>query len=152
MALSAGKAAEGIDAEVSAARETPPSSSRLSMPFRERLILSECGAAIGGFALGATQGGLVAGLRFRAENAHRLPETTTGWYFYHRSKNYNAMFGGIKEGLRLGGRTCVWVSAYVLAEEAVDQLRGGSRDFVSSVVASLALAGFVSAWSKQISI
>ena len=54
-----------------------------------------------GFGLGAVQGGKMAGLRFRAENAHRLPNDTTGWYFYHKAKNYQAMYGGVKEGLKM---------------------------------------------------
>jgi len=66
----------------------------------------------------------MAGLVFRAENAHRLPTSQVGWYLYHKSKNYHVALGGIKEGLRMGLRLAVWTGLFLYMEEAVDRLRG----------------------------
>lgn len=99
---------------------------RLSLPFGYRSPLAISIALTTGFGLGAVQGGKLAGLRFRAENAHRLPTSQAGWFFYHKSKNYNAMLGGLKEGLRMGGRLGVWVAAFVYTEEAIDRIRGAA--------------------------
>ena len=88
----------------------------------------------------------MAGMRFRAEHAHVFPTTTTGWYFYHKSKNYNAMLGAVKEGFRMGGKVAFWAGSFLAIEEAVDGWRG-ARDFVSTVIAGLSVAGGFSAWS-----
>ena len=88
----------------------------------------------------------MAGLRFRAENAHRLPNSTTGWYLYHKSKNYQATYGGVKEGSKMGLRVGSLVAAYVLAEEALDSYRE-EKDFLSSVIAGMGTAGAYGAWS-----
>ena len=58
----------------------PVNSHRLSLPFVLRLpILVAVGGTAGGL-LGLIHGANETGLRFRAENAHRLPTTQTGWY------------------------------------------------------------------------
>src|SRR5579862_1595188 len=77
---------------------------RLSLPFSLRLPLSLALSSLFGASLGLSHGSRNAGLRFRAENAHRLPTTPTGWYLYHKSKNYHVALGGIKEGTRMGLR------------------------------------------------
>ncbi|GAB7347384.1 hypothetical protein MBLNU459_g4313t1 [Dothideomycetes sp. NU459] len=102
----------------------PPPNDRLSIPFTARLPITVLVASIGGFALGAAQGGTMTGLRFRAENAHRLPTSQVGWYLYHKSKNYHIALGGIKEGLRMGFRLGFWTGSFFCMEEAVDRLRG----------------------------
>lgn len=91
----------------------------------------------------------MAGFRFRAENSHRLPTTSTGWFLYHKSKNYHTAFGGVKEGIKMGGKVSFWVGGFFMVEEAVDDLRGGRRDFLSTLVAGLSVAGGFSAWSKS---
>ncbi len=121
---------------------------RLSMPFGVRLSLALTMSSVGGFMLGAAHGGTMGGLRFRAEHAHKMPVTHTGWYLYHKSKNYHAMWGGLKEGFKLAGKLSIWVAFLISAEEAVDCSRGGSKDFMSSVVAGLSCAGAFSVWSE----
>lgn len=107
------------------------------------------------------------GLRFRAENAHRLPATQSGWYLYHKSKNYVAMLGGIKEGMRMAARQAFWVGVFVASEEGVDRTRnmvsviwsglreneegeveGASKDFVSTLFAGLGTAGAFSIYNR----
>lgn len=102
----------------------PPHNDRLSIAFNWRLPLTTLLASGAGFTLGVAHGGQIAGLRFRAENAHRLPTSQVGWYLYHKSKNYHVMLGGIKEGFRMGGRLAFWTAVFFVFEEAVDRFRG----------------------------
>jgi len=120
---------------------------RLSIQFDARLIAGMMASFGAGAILGVSHGARAAGLRFRAENAHRLPNTATGWYLYHKSKNYHIALGGVQEGLKMGTKIGFWVGSYFAIEEAVDRVRGGRADFVSSVVAGMSVAGGFSLWS-----
>lgn len=152
-----------------------PSTDRLGMPFDRRLLLS----AFTSFSCGSTLGYLntsrLASLRFRAENAHRLPISQPGWYLYHKSKNYFKLKHGLTAGLRSGLYLSAWASVFFIVEESMDVFRGtwragrslremegvseldiksvdhavqGSRDFWSSVVAGIFTGGLWSAWNK----
>lgn len=109
-------------------------------------------AAVASFAAGATlgifQGSKTAGLRFRAEHAHKLPTTSTGWFMYHKSKNYVTAAGGVREGLRMGFKVSAWTTAMLLVENMYDQQRQ-HKDLISTVMASLTVAGAFSLWSKS---
>ena len=122
--------------------------SRLSIPFPIRFPLTVAFGLFSGFVLGAAKGAPQASYRYRAENAHRLPTTQTGWYLYHKSKNYHSIVGGVKEGVRLGGRLSGWAALFVCSEEVIDKLRGGGddrqRDVASTVCAGMATAGLYS--------
>jgi hypothetical protein len=160
-------ASETPSEEVPATAPIPFSSHRLSIPFALRLPALVAVGATTGSLLGLVHGANETGLRFRAENAHRLPVTQTGWYLYHKSKNYVAMLGGIKEGVRMAGKQACWVGVFVASEEGVDRARGAvsriwsgmreddhgevegaSKDFVSTVFAGLGTAGLFSAWNR----
>ena len=123
---------------------------RLSIPFYIRFPLATLGAFITGAALGVSHGGKTAGMRFRAENAHRFPTTPTGWYLYHKSKNYHVALGGIKEGLKMGFKIGFWGGSFFAIEEAVDRWRG-TKDFLSTVVAGMSIAAGFSGqpWSMR---
>ncbi|KAI0548918.1 hypothetical protein F4679DRAFT_289351 [Xylaria curta] len=121
--------------------------SRLSIPPLMRIPAAATTAFGIGMTLGLAHGSKMAGLRFRAEHAHRLPTTTTGWYLYHKSKNYHVAFGGLKEGFKVGARLGVLSTAMFCAENLFDVYRGG-QDFVSTVMASLAVAGGFSLWNR----
>jgi hypothetical protein len=133
---------------------------RLSIPFIIRAPLLLTSSFIVGFSLGAAHGGPVAAFRYRAENAHRLPTTQTGWYLYHKSKNYHSIIGGVKEGVKLGGVLCGWATVFMCCEEIVDRSRGrlfakgddddvanGQRDAASTIVAAMSTAGIYS-WKR----
>ncbi|KAI9699254.1 MAG: hypothetical protein M1820_007226 [Bogoriella megaspora] len=136
--------------------------SRLSLSFGPRITLTTFLGLTAGLGLGLTQGATVAGLRFRAENAHRLPTNKVGWYLYHKSKNYAAMWGALGEGRRMGLRIGFWVATFGTLEEAVDRGRGRMKvlfgrgrgegqhvsDALSSVVAGLSTAGAFSLWNR----
>ncbi|KAI0538897.1 hypothetical protein GGR58DRAFT_274020 [Xylaria digitata] len=121
--------------------------SRLSIPPLVRIPAAATTAFGIGMTLGLAHGSKMAGLRFRAEHAHRLPTTTTGWYLYHKSKNYHLAFGGLKEGVKVGARLGVLSTAMFCAENLFDVYRG-SQDFISTVMASLAVAGGFSLWNR----
>jgi hypothetical protein len=122
--------------------------SRFSLPYTERLIAATTLSFITGIALGVSHGSQTAGLRFRAENAHRLPSTPTGWYLYHKSKNYVMALGGVKEGLRMGAKVSFWTAGFFSIEEMFDRYRG-TKDFLNTVIASLSVAGGFSLWSMH---
>ncbi|UKZ58748.1 uncharacterized protein TrAtP1_000073 [Trichoderma atroviride] len=120
---------------------------RLAIMTPSRLLLGSVASSFVGFSLGALQGGQMAQLRFRAEHAHKMPDTTAGWYLYHKSKNYHAMQGGIREGFRMGLKTGFWSLMALSLESTVDRYRGSS-DMFSTVVATLTVAGAFSLWHR----
>lgn len=122
--------------------------SRLSMPPLVRIPAAAAAAFGIGMTLGLAHGSKMAGLRFRAEHAHRLPTTTTGWYLYHKSKNYHLAFGGLKEGFKAGAKLGVLSTAMFCAENLFDEYRGG-QDCINTVMASLAVSGGFSLWSRS---
>ncbi|CCU74412.1 hypothetical protein BGHDH14_bgh02789 [Blumeria hordei DH14] len=121
---------------------------RLGLPFAIRLPLAVTLGALVGASLGLGHGATVTGLRFRAENAHRLPTSPTGWYLYHKSKNYVTALGGIKEGGRMGLRVGMWTAAFFTIENIFDNWRN-EKDFLNTTGGGLAVAGGFSWWSKQ---
>jgi len=122
--------------------------SRMSFPFHLRLPLAAGMAFVAGMGLGTSYGSQKVGLRFRAENAHRLPTTSTGWYLYHKSKNYRMAIGGLKEGIKMGAKLSFWTVGFFSVEEMFDRYRK-TKDFVNTVIASLTVAGTFSLWSMQ---
>ncbi|KAI1497013.1 hypothetical protein F5X99DRAFT_45377 [Biscogniauxia marginata] len=123
--------------------------SRLSIPSFVRIPAAALTAFGIGMTLGLAHGSKMAGLRFRAEHAHKLPTTTTGWYMYHKSKNYHLALGGLKEGVKVGARLGVLTTAMFCAENLFDVYRG-TKDLFSTVMASLAIAGGFSLWSMLV--
>ncbi|KHN94509.1 uncharacterized protein MAM_07564 [Metarhizium album ARSEF 1941] len=113
---------------------------RLSISTPARILLGSLSSGVIGLTLGALQGGQVAQLRFRAEHAHKMPDTTAGWYLYHKSKNYHAMQGGIREGFRMGAKTSFWSFVALGLESTIDRYRGRS-DMFSTTMATLTVAG-----------
>jgi hypothetical protein len=120
----------------------------MSLPFGMRLPLAATLSFVSGMALGISHGSQTGGLRFRAENAHRLPTMPTGWYLYHKSKNYHMALGGVKEGMKMGAKVSFWTAGFFGIEEMFDRYRG-TKDFVNTVIASLSIAGGFSLWSMH---
>jgi len=112
-----------------------------------------------GFILGASHGSTKGANRYRAENAHRLPTTQTGWFLYQKSKNYHAMFSGMREGTKLGSTCLGWATLFMITEEMVDLSRTrllarrgddvatGQRDAGSTIIAAMSVAGIYS-WKR----
>ncbi|AEO69802.1 uncharacterized protein THITE_2120542 [Thermothielavioides terrestris NRRL 8126] len=140
------------------ARERPPPPSkaevdefyqnaRLSLPTPLRLPLASVLSFLAGFTLGTAQGGKAAGLRFRAEHAHKLPTSVRGWYLYHKSKNYHMAYGGILEGIKMGGKVSFWTTAMSAIEEMFDSYRG-TADLFNTVTSCVTVAGGFSLWNR----
>ena len=125
-----------------------PGSHRLGMDFTSRLPVTGLTAFALGMGLGATHGGTKAAFKFRAENAHRFPTSSVGWYQYHKSKNYKSMLGGLKEGIKMGSKLGGGAMAFCFFEETVDLARHGRSDFFSTVTAGLSISGIYSAIGK----
>lgn len=123
--------------------------SRLGMLPETRLMLASTASFGVGASLGLSQGSTMAGLRFRAEHAHKLPTTPTGWFMYHKSKNYNMAKDGLKEGVKMGFKVCVVTTAMFFIEDLYDEYRQ-SKDFINTTLASLTVAGGFSLWSMSI--
>ncbi|KXJ96189.1 hypothetical protein Micbo1qcDRAFT_172457 [Microdochium bolleyi] len=121
--------------------------SRLSLPPFVRIPLATLTAFGIGMSLGLAHGSTMAGLRFRAEHAHRLPTNTAGWYLYHKSKNYHLAFGGLKEGFKVGGKLAVLSTAMFCVENLFDVYRG-TKDMFNTVMASVAIANGFSLWNR----
>lgn len=122
--------------------------SRLSIPTMTRIPAAAMTAFGVGMALGISYGSKMAGLRFRAEHAHRLPSTTTGWYLYHKSKNYHLAFGGLKEGVKVGTKLAFLSTTMFCVENLFDNYRG-TKDMFNTTAAALAVAGGFSIWSTS---
>lgn len=122
--------------------------SRLNMMAPTRILLAAVSSFGVGTSLGMAQGSKMAGLQFRAEHAHKLPTTPTGWFMYHKSKNYIMARGALKEGIKMGFKVSFWTTAMFAVEDMYDEHRG-SKDFVNTVLASLTVAGGFSLWSTH---
>ena len=48
----------------------------------------------------------------------------------------------------MGTKVGFWAGSFFTIEEAVDRIRGGRKDFLSTVVAGLSVAGGFSAWNR----
>jgi hypothetical protein len=121
--------------------DAPP---RLGIEVGRRLPYTALSAFSVGMAIGSSHGSKKAAYRFRAENAHRFPTTSTGWFQYHKTKNYTAIVGGVKEGMKMGFKLGFGALAFCLFEETVDYARHDRRDFLSTVTAGLSFSGIYS--------
>lgn len=121
--------------------DSPP---RLGMDVGQRIPYATMSGVSVGMGLGYIYGSKKAGLQFRAENAHRFPTTSTGWWQYHKTKNYISVVGGVKEGVKLGSRLGAGSLLFCLFEETVDYARHEKRDFLSTVTAGLSISGVYS--------
>ncbi|KKA25103.1 hypothetical protein T310_0864 [Rasamsonia emersonii CBS 393.64] len=102
-----------------------------------------------GMAIGSSYGAKKAAYQFRAENAHRFPTTSTGWFQYHKTKNYKAIVGGVQEGMKMGFKLGAGAMAFCLFEETVDCARNDRRDFLSTVIAGLSFSGIYSLLARH---
>ncbi|KAJ5287713.1 hypothetical protein N7478_003399 [Penicillium angulare] len=121
--------------------DSPP---RLGIDVEKRIPYTTTSAIMTGLALGYVHGSRRAGLVFRAENAHRFPTSSTGWFQYHKTKNYISIVGGAKDGAKMGLRLGTGALAFSLFEETVDYARHDERDFISTVIAGLSFSGIYS--------
>ncbi|PYH90039.1 hypothetical protein BO71DRAFT_91478 [Aspergillus ellipticus CBS 707.79] len=126
--------------------DAPP---RLGINVEDRLSYTTTSAFLAGMLMGFSHGKQLASYQFRAENAHRFPTSTQGWFQYHKTKNYVSLLGGMKEGTRMGMKLGIGASVFCLLEETVDYARHDQRDFLSTVTAGLSLSGIYSLMARH---
>ncbi|KAI8386844.1 hypothetical protein BD560DRAFT_452444 [Blakeslea trispora] len=121
-----------------------PALLRAGLDTKQRLLLMTSVGGFWGFGIGAFLGARHSGLQYLAENAHKLPTTVQGWYFYHKTKNYRMMLGGVKRGIRFAGKTGGLCLLYGAVESAMDDVRG-EPDVLNSVAAGITTGTIFSA-------
>ncbi|KAI8375587.1 hypothetical protein EDC96DRAFT_551419 [Choanephora cucurbitarum] len=122
---------------------------RAGLDTKQRLLLMTSVGGFWGFGIGAFLGARHSGLQYLAENAHKLPTTVQGWYFYHKTKNYRMMLGGVKRGVRFAGKTGGLCLLYGAIESAMDDIRG-EPDLLNSVAAGVTTGTVFSALSNVV--
>lgn len=118
---------------------------RLGIADPQRIFAASFIAGVIGFSLGAAKEGKLEALRFRAENAHRLPKSEKGWYLYHKSKNYAVMLQSIKEGVKYGGKLGLFIGLFCITEIIADMKMNNKQDFRSTALTGLS-SGYL--WSR----
>lgn len=121
---------------------------RFHLPTKERLTAVAAASGIVGAGAGFYEGIKLSSLRFLTENGHRLPRTVGGWYFYHKKKNYVMIIGGTKQALKTGIKYSAGVSSFFSLEAALDYCKG-TRDFLSSTAAALAVSWTYGAYKQM---
>jgi hypothetical protein len=90
-----------------------------------RVYTVPLGAVLLGTVIGVNRGARLASLRFLAENAHRMPRTQKGWYYYHKTKNYRIVLGALRGAARDGGYLGVATLGWVGLEEGLKKIGWG---------------------------
>lgn len=125
--------------------DAPP---RLGLHVRQRVHYTALAAFLSGITIGVPHGAKKASYLFRAENAHRVPNSPSGWFQYHKWKNYAIGSRGLADGLKMGSGLALGAIAFSLFEETVDYARNDRRDFLSTVTAGLSFSGIYSLLSE----
>lgn len=120
--------------------------SRLYMPTAIRMPFVYVCAFVCGGVIGSSQASKMAGLRFRAEHAHMLPTTTTGWYMYHKSKNYVVARSAVKGFWKMGRKVSLWTVGFLGIEDLYDRSRQ-TKDALNTTMAALTIGGVFSLMS-----
>ncbi|WPK24563.1 hypothetical protein PUMCH_001842 [Australozyma saopauloensis] len=121
---------------------------RLHLKPKDRIaVIATVGGMIGA-ALGLYDGIKLTSLRYLTENAHRLPKTVGGWYFYHKKKNYVMIFGGCREAVRTGIKYSAFVTSFFGFEAGLDYVRG-TTDFLNTTVSGLTLTYLYGSYMKM---
>lgn len=93
-----------------------------------------------GFTNGGSSAFKSAGLRFLAENSHRLPKNKSGWYFYHKRKNFVCLKEAVSKGLKSGVKYS-WIGTSYFGLEAFFDYARGKIDFLNTVAATVVAGG-----------
>ncbi|GAA5902091.1 hypothetical protein JCM6882_006699 [Rhodosporidiobolus microsporus] len=97
----------------------PSSAADQPAPLNDKVVIP-VSAFVFGFTSGLVSSSKLASKQFLAENAHRLPTTVQGWYFYQKTKNYRVLYSGLKGGFRTGVRLGAWTTAFVMLQDGLD--------------------------------
>lgn len=106
---------------------------RLHLNLHDRLsVVAMIGGTIGA-TLGLYEGIKLSSLRFLAENAHRLPRTVGGWYFYHKRKNYVMISNGCRQAAKTGFKFSAFLLTFFALEAGLDWVRE-TTDFANTTL------------------
>lgn len=120
---------------------------RFGLPVPARLTLFGLGAGIMGGVGGMIHGWSQASLKYLAANAHRLPKSYNGWFFYHKRKSYYCTKSAMALAFTTGIRLSSFVVGIFALEAGFDYLRDGQKDWANTAMA-ISLPGFGYAWAK----
>ena len=125
---------------------------RLNTPPVPRIIGISSVAGCLGFVVGSHRRGQLRRFQFLAENAHRLPTTSNGWYFYHKKRNYVVALAGMKGGLYTGAQVAFWATTFTASEALIDFVRtqalgANQKDVLSTVSAGLVSSSIFCSYS-----
>ncbi|KAL2912633.1 hypothetical protein HK105_207849 [Polyrhizophydium stewartii] len=101
------------------------------------------GGVATGIMIGAVKGAKRRSVQFLAENAHRLPTTVGGWYFYHRHKQMAMIHTAGVEAMRQAGHFALLSGLFAVSELAVDSAIG-QESFLNAAGAGAITAGLFS--------
>lgn len=116
-------------------------SQRLHLFPKERISTVAVVASMVGAGQGFFSGVKMASLRYLTENAHRLPRTVGGWYFYHKKKNYIMLLAGFRLAASLALKYSAGASVFLGLEAGLDYIRGNT-DFLNTTTVG-AVASYV---------
>ena len=122
-------------------------SDRFHLGPRTRLEAFAATAGVIGAGAGFYERVKMLSLRYLTENAHRLPTTVGGWYFYHKKKNYVMITLGVKQACRTGIKYGAGVGGFFGLEAAIDYARG-SIDFLNTAAAATIYLGLYGAYHR----
>ncbi|PVG03454.1 hypothetical protein CPB86DRAFT_694841 [Serendipita vermifera] len=109
---------------------------RINTNVDPRMFLLPAIGATTGLALGLFRGAGNAKLRYIAENAHKRPTTVRGWYFYNKTKNYQMMWAGLKEGskeaVKLASMGLLWAGIEEVVKQYAPSLEP-EKEFVAGL-------------------
>lgn len=120
---------------------------RLGLPPYPRIALTLATAGGYGFMSGFYGGFQLGSLKYLALNAHRLPRTKGGWYFYHKRKNYVVLKEALQSGFKTSVKYGVVSAGYMGLEAYLDHVRG-KIDALSTVGAALVFGVGYAGYSK----
>lgn len=121
---------------------------RFHLTPKDRILaLVTTSALIGGMA-GFYDGVKSSSLRYLTENAHRLPRTVGGWYFYHKKKNYIMVVSGVKRAVKTGFKFGGAVGGFFGLEYFFDTVRGNTIDFLNTTAASVITSAVYSKYNQ----
>lgn len=115
---------------------------RLGLAPYPRVVLTMVTAGGYGLMSGFYGGFNLASLKYLALNAHRLPKTKGGWYFYHKRKNYVVMREAFQVGFKTAAKYGIVSASYIGLEAYIDYARGTIDAFSTITAATVFGAGY----------
>ncbi|OMJ08749.1 hypothetical protein AYI69_g10953 [Smittium culicis] len=113
---------------------------RIHMEPSKRISILTMTGVLSGAVAGGYLGGRFASWQYLAERSHNLPTTVSGWYYYHKWKNYRVILGAFKKASYYGLRIGAVVGMYEVAEAAIDRHVIGHTSAVGSVTSGFGVS------------